>query len=78
MAKAWTWSATRASPTATTLGAAPLPPDILEWMDDGIFSRWSLARLPELADLRAAVAEILPTPVFHQVDDVLRAWGSSP
>jgi hypothetical protein len=76
-ARAWTWTAARESPAAAGLGQAPLPPEILDWMDDGIFSRWVLGGLPELTDLRATAAEVLPSRVADRVDDVLRAWNAA-
>lgn len=69
------WELVRTGSMATDLAGADLAPDVLEWMDDGTFSRWALGRLPELGDLRAVVAEILPARIAALVDDTLRAWG---
>jgi hypothetical protein len=73
VADTWSWTAVRTSPWAVERIAWMLPDDVLAWMDDGIFSRWAMARLPDLDDLRATVAELLPSQLVDRIDDAVRA-----
>jgi hypothetical protein len=60
LAEAWPWHLLRADPEVVDTAGPPLPADIARWMDDGMFARWVLAELPELADLANAVEVLLP------------------
>ena len=58
---AWTWS-----DVAETLGDIP-PPEIREWMDEGMLSRWLTDALPDVDALLARVSARLPPAVVSEV-----------
>lgn len=70
------WEALRQAAAAGTWQAPDLAPPIAAWMDAGSFSRWVLGAYPDLADLRAMAAAVLPTAVAEAVDRVLGATAA--
>jgi hypothetical protein len=50
-------------------------PDDVAWMDDGMFSRWAVADLPELDDLLDDVDLLLPEALRRRVRIACVAWG---
>jgi len=59
LAEAWPWHRLRAEPTLADVPGPPVPEALAAWMDDGMWARWLLARLPARADLLAAVHALL-------------------
>jgi hypothetical protein len=73
LAEAWPWSRLRAEPSVVD-GPGPVPAaDLAGWMDDGMWARWLLARLPGEDDLLAAVRALLPADVAAGVEAVVEA-----
>jgi hypothetical protein len=75
LAEAWPWSRLRVDPDVADTAGPPLPSDIAQWMDDGMFARWVLAELPELADLASAVDALLPPALATAVARTVTATG---
>lgn len=69
------WQQLRRTCAAGLWRAPRLDAGVVGWLDDGAFSRWLLGELPDLTDLRATVAELLPPRVVQRVDAVLTACG---
>jgi hypothetical protein len=67
------WPVLRRSCAAGTWDERLVEPDIAGWLDDGAFARWALGAFPELDDLRAAVADLLPRSVVDDVEATLAA-----
>lgn len=53
----------------------PPPVQLARWMDDGMWARWLLARLPSTDDLLAAIHALLPPVLADAVDLVAGAAG---
>jgi hypothetical protein len=76
LAEAWTWARLRADPAVVELPDRRPSPQLAAWMDDGMWARWLLSRLPDRADLLAAVRALLPARLAEGVDVVAQAaWG---
>lgn len=69
------WARLRTDPDRAHLLPPGLPGDVLDWMDDGILSRWALAQLPDPAPLLDAVAELLPRQLVDRVAQRVAATG---
>jgi hypothetical protein len=77
LAEAWPWSRLRAEPSVIE-GPGPVPrTDLAAWMDDGMWARWLLARLPGEDDLLAAVRAMLPSTLAAGVEAVVEAARAS-
>jgi hypothetical protein len=78
LARAWPWGRLRADPSILD-GPGPPPSDRLAgWMDDGMWARWLLSRLPAPDDLMAAVHALLPPALAAGVEIVAgAAWPPS-
>jgi hypothetical protein len=50
-------------------------PDIVAWMDAGMFSRWAIAPYPELDDLLDDLDLLLAEPLRRRVRIACAAWG---
>jgi hypothetical protein len=73
LADAWPWARLRAHPSALALpGRLPSAAEAA-WMDDGMWARWLLSRLPAADDLVAAVDGLLPPAIAEGVVVVVRA-----
>jgi hypothetical protein len=78
LAEAWTWARLRDEPGVLDLPGPPPSPPLARWMDDGMWARWLLSRLPSGDDLMAAVRALLPPALADGVAVVVQAtWGSS-
>ena len=76
LAEAWTWARLRDEPAVVELPGRPPSPQLAAWMDDGMWARWLLSRLPGRDDLLAAVHALLPARLAEGVHVVARtAWG---
>lgn len=63
---------------ACAAGVWPTPEveaDVAGWLDEGAFSRWVLGAYPELHDLRALAADLLPAAVARDVETALSVAG---
>jgi hypothetical protein len=69
-----TWERMRTECSAGRWGNELVSPAMARWFDDGSFSRAVLEDWPPLADLAAAVLDLLPLPVGRQVSETLTAW----
>ena len=63
------WSILRRECAAGQLAIAGISPAVAEWMDDGLFSRQVIAAYPELHELVADLADLLPAEVWRQLVD---------
>lgn len=75
LAGAWPWSRLRHEPDVIDTARPPLPRQVAEWMDDGMFARWVLAELADLGLLCRTVRALLPPGVAAAVDDTVQACG---
>lgn len=73
VAVAWTWARLRADAAAGDLPGPAPPVDVAAWMDDGMWARWLLERLPPLDALVDAVHYLLPPAVASAVQLVVDA-----
>jgi hypothetical protein len=51
-------------------------PEVAEWMDDGMLSRWLLSAWPSVEELAAGVSEALDPPLARRVRAALRQLGT--
>lgn len=65
------WSILRRECAAGQLDIGDVSAADAEWMDDGMFSRQSIAAYPELLDLLIDLAELLPSETLRQIMDRL-------
>lgn len=61
------WHRLRTDPDLAHLVPPAASRDVLDWMDDGMFARWSTGALPDPGDLLDAVAELLPSQLVDRV-----------
>ena len=73
LAQTWPWSRLRADPSVLDVAGPPPAANLAAWMDDGMWARWLLARLPAPDDLMAAVRALLPAALAEGVEVVARA-----
>jgi hypothetical protein len=73
LAEAWTWARLRADPAVADVPGPPPTPELAAWMDDGMWARWLLSRLPAADDLMAAVHALLPSVLADGVELVAQA-----
>lgn len=73
LAAAWPWSRLRAHPEVIALPGLASPPDLAQWMDDGMWSRWLLSAFPSRDDLLAAVYALLPRTLARAIAHTIRA-----
>jgi hypothetical protein len=77
LAEAWTWARLRDDPAVVEVPGRPPSPQVAGWMDDGMWARWLLSRLPGHDDLLAAVHALLPARLAEGVDlTASAAWGA--
>jgi hypothetical protein len=69
------WEALRSIVAKGRRVVPAIDPAAARWMDDGMFSRWTMQDLPPLSQLREAVAVAVPGEVAAAVHAVLDAWG---
>lgn len=50
-------------------------PELAEWMDDGMLSRWLLSAWPSVEELAGAVSEVLDAPLARRVRAALGQLG---
>ena len=77
LAQAWPWARLREHAGAGETPGHPPSPQLSAWMDEGMWARWLLSRLPAADDLMAAVQALLPPRLGDDVAMVARA-GLSP
>ncbi|MBN2622126.1 MAG: hypothetical protein JXA83_02100 [Acidimicrobiales bacterium] len=73
LAEAWPWARLRAEPAVVDVPGPQPSPALAAWMDDGMWARWLLSRLPRLDDLVAAVHALLPPVLAEGVGIVVEA-----
>lgn len=73
LAEAWPWARLRAHPSALALPGPQLSTAEAAWMDDGMWARWLLSRLPAVDDMVAAVHGLLSPAIAEGVVTVVRA-----
>ena len=73
LAEAWPWARLRAEPGVADV-AGPRPSSALaQWMDDGMWARWLVSRLPPADELLEATRAVLSPVVADAVDLVVTA-----
>ncbi len=77
-AEIWHWGRLRREPFALGPIGAAMPAEASAWMDDGLFSRWLLAELPDPAELMGAVSDVLPAKVTTKVIGAARTLLGPP
>jgi hypothetical protein len=73
LAEAWPWARLRQDPSVADVPGPPPARALAAWMDDGMWARWLLARLPATDDLLAAVRALLPSVLADGVELVVAA-----
>jgi hypothetical protein len=66
------WAILRRECASGQLAIGGLSPSTATWMDDGMFSRQVVASYPELHELLADLADLLPVEVWQKLVDRLR------
>jgi hypothetical protein len=78
LAEDWPWARLREhAATASTPGHPPSP-ELSAWMDEGMWARWLLSRLPAPEDVLAAVRALLPARLAEDVVAVANAGLDAP
>jgi hypothetical protein len=75
LAEAWPWSRLREDPAVVDVLGPPPAPELAVWMDDGMWARWLLSRLPAADDLLAAVHALLPSVLADGIELVAESTG---
>lgn len=76
LAEAWTWARLREDPLVVDVPGPPPSSQLAAWMDDGMWARWLLSRLPAADDLLGAVHALLPPVLADGVELVAQAaWA---
>lgn len=75
LAEAWPWSRLRKEPEVADTPEPPLSRQITEWMDDGMYARWTLGGLPTIEVLAEAVTDLVPTAVTAAIIETVMATG---
>jgi hypothetical protein len=78
LAEAWPWARLRQDPSVADVPGPPTAHELATWMDDGMWARWLLARLPAVDDLLAAVRALLPSVLADGVELVVAAAVEAP
>ena len=73
LAEAWPWDRLRAEPALADLPGSPPPPEVAQWMDDGMWARWLIDELPSAAEMLEATRALLPPVVADAIDLVVAA-----
>ncbi len=73
LAEAWPWARLRQNPSVADVPGLPPTRELAAWMDDGMWARWLLARLPAIDDLLAAVRVLLPSVLADGIELVVAA-----
>ena len=68
------WAHLRAECAAGRWSVPGLSPEAAEWMDDGMFARWTTAEFPPLDDLLGALADLVPAGILRRVRAALTTW----
>ncbi len=74
--RAWTWARLRTLAVESDGFLAGIPPDLADWMDEGIFSRWVLRDQPTTASLLHAVAGRVTREALRQTRLLLADTGA--
>ncbi len=75
LAERWPWARLRDDAGVVEAPGHPPSPPVAAWMDDGMWARWLLSRLPATEDLLAAVDALLPARLAKDVAAVAdAAW----
>ena len=69
------WPVVRRGCAAGTWPQPDVTAEVAGWLDDGAFARWAGGAYPDLDDLRAAVADLLPPRVAVAVETTLLLSG---
>jgi len=70
-ANAWSWHEIRTQACDGNLEAL-IDPGVAEWMDDGMFSRWVMDRVPPLDQLMGALRAYLVPSAAERLEAALR------
>jgi len=68
-----TWPGLRRAGVAGDPLPVPISPADAAWMDDGMFSRWTLGFFPDLDDLRSDIEFLAPPGVADAIARVVHA-----
>jgi hypothetical protein len=68
------WSELRIGHSSAVPDPAAIRPDLAEWMDDGIFSRWLLDGVPDCGSSLVHLRDLLPPGVIGRIERVLDHW----
>jgi hypothetical protein len=69
------WEALRRAAGRGRLPAWAVSPRTADWLDAGSFGRHVWGRLPAVAELWGALADLLPPPLQREVRSVATAWA---
>jgi hypothetical protein len=78
LARAYPWTRIHRECAAGVGPAAGLAPDVVEWMDLGMFARTTLATLPPLEDTVLDLFDLLRAEPYCRLIDALEHWGLHP
>ncbi len=73
LAEAWPWARLRAEPAVADLAGPRPSPALAQWMDDGMWARWLVSRLPPADELLEATRALLSPVVADAVELVVAA-----
>jgi hypothetical protein len=77
LARRWTWAALRTWAADGGMEVDGVDRRTAGWMDDGLFARTLLAGAAGPPDALAALAALLPAPVFRRVSTTCERWGEA-
>lgn len=72
------WPVLRRACAAGTWSTAEVDAAAADWLDDGAFSRWVLGGYPDVGELVATCADLLPQSVMAAVTETVALSGSAP
>lgn len=68
-----TWSQLREQCAHGSWVELGCPPDLAEWMDDGMFSRWCSANFPEPLEVLVELSELVASETAQHLADEMAA-----
>lgn len=75
LAEAWPWDRLKGEPDIVEVPQPPPSQEITDWMDDGMYARWTLSTLPSIDELAGAIRNTLPSDVARQIGETVTAAG---